>query len=413
MQQPVFIAAPTVTARLSRETVASLIAKLIAGGRVASKADVGRATGLSRTTIDAGVRALVEANAVRVSGLQPSPGRGRPAEVLVLNPDFGLILVADCGATVSRCGVFDIGQQRLGVRDIEIPIGVGPDAFLAEVVATFEEMLSELGLTAPARTTIIGLPGPVDYWGGTVVRPPIMPGWDGFPIVAGLRDALGGEVILENDVNLRALGEARSVPALRGPLLYVKVGSGIGMGIVGPDGLLVRGADGAAGDIGHIRVAGSEEPCLCGSSGCLEAVASIRAVGRALEVDHSGEAELVEEVVSRVRRRDPAATMIVKERAAIIGEAIVTTIQLLNPERIVIGGQLAAASDDLLAVIRSIVYSRALSLATRNLVVARPALGADSGMAGGLAVGIEATLSPEALVGRLRSAPSLAKQIEA
>jgi predicted NBD/HSP70 family sugar kinase len=107
-------------------------------------------------------------------------------------------------------------------------------------------MLRDLGLEDVQRTLVMGLPGPVDHWGGMVVRPPIMPGWDGYPVVEAASSLIGGRVLLENDVNLRVLGEARAYPPDRGPVAYVKVGTGIGLGIVSIDGTLLRGADGAA-----------------------------------------------------------------------------------------------------------------------------------------------------------------------
>jgi len=402
VQFQVSIGTPTRSPRVGREAIASLIAKLIAGGQAVSKADIGRVTGLSRTTIDAGVRCLLDLGAVHISGLRSAPGRGRPAEVLRLNSDFGIVLVADCGATVARCGVFDLEQRLLGERELHVRIDAGPQAVLSAIVTSFQELLAVAGLSDAPRTTVVGLPGPVDYWGGTLVRPPIMPGWDGYPVVAELERQLGGRAILENDVNLRALGEARAAPPKRGPVLYVKVGTGIGVGIVGADGNLLRGADGAAGDVGHVRVVEATELCVCGSIGCLEAVASIRAVGIALGIDGTSEADLMAQVVDRIRHQDPATLQAVKERSVYIGETVVSIIHFLNPERIVIGGSLATASDDLLAVVRSIVYSRALPLATRNLTISRPALGVNSGLAGGLVIGIESALDPDAIASSLQ-----------
>ena len=392
MQYHVSIGTPAMSARVGREAIASLIAKLIASGQASSKADIGRVTGLARTTIDGGVRSLLDLGAIRIAGLRTMTGRGRPAEVLQLNSTFGIVLVADCGATVARCGVFDLEQRLLGERELQLRIDAGPRDVLTAIAECFQDLLEDVGLADAPRTTVVGLPGPVDYWGGTLVRPPIMPGWDEFPVVEELERLLGGRAILENDVNLRALGEARSVPPTRGPVLYVKVGTGIGVGIVGADGNLLRGADGAAGDIGHVRVPDAVEVCTCGSVGCLEAVASIRAIGIALGITGTSERELIDKVVAGVRHQDPATLHAVKERSMYVGETMVSLIHFFNPERIVIGGMLATASDDLLAAVRSIVYSRALPLATRNLTISRPALGTKSGLAGGLAIGIESAL---------------------
>ena len=130
----------------------------------------------------------------------------------------------------------------------------------------------------PVRAAVIGVPGPVDDQHGIPVRPPIMPGWHAYPVAARLRRTFGCPVLLENDVNLRALGEARALPADQAPLLFVKVGTGIGGGLISGAGELHHGADGAAGDIGHVRVRGGPDVrCVCGNVGCIEALASASA----------------------------------------------------------------------------------------------------------------------------------------
>lgn len=402
MQSPVRLASPPLTARLGREAVASLLAKLVASGAAASKADLGRSTGLARTTIDAGVETLLRIGAIRVAGVQASMGRGRPGEVLELAPGFGTVLVADCGATLTRVGVFDLGQRVIGRRELSMPINKEPAFVISALVETFEELIDRSDVDGVPRTAIIGLPGPVDYRRGTLVRPPIMPGWDGYPVVTEIENALGASAVLENDANLRALGEARSTNNYKGPLLYLKIGTGIGVGIVGSDGALFRGADGAAGDVGHVRVPGSSEACVCGGTGCLEAVSSARAIGMALGLVDSPEAPILAQVIERIQRRDRDTVALVRERAAHIGEVVVTLIHFFNPERVVIGGRMAMASDDILATIRSIVYQQALPLATRNLTIALPAQGISSGTAGALALGIEAALEPGAIGRRMK-----------
>ncbi|MFV0426715.1 MAG: ROK family protein [Beutenbergiaceae bacterium] len=401
MQFNLTLPTPRVLARLGREDVASLIAKLIASGAARSRAELGRATGLSRTTIDAGTNALLDLGAVQISGLEAAAGRGRPAELLEIAPDFGAVLVADCGATFARIALFDLGQNLLEGHEIELPITRGPTAVLRTIVEMFRALLSNARAGHRPRSAIVGLPGPVDYRAGTLVRPPIMPGWDGYPVVAELESELDCVAQLENDVNLRALGEARTQPPLHGPVLYIKVGTGIGVGIVSADGTLLRGADGSAGDVGHVRVPEQDALCTCGSRGCLEAVASIRAVGRALGIEESSEIGLVHEVIERINHHDARTLEVITERAHYIGDTTVSLVHYLNPERIVIGGVLAMASDNLLATTRSVVYRRALPLATRTLVISRPLLDNRSGLAGGLALGLDSALDPPMLARRM------------
>jgi len=401
---PLRLSVPPLSARVSGDVVAATIAKLIASGTASSKAELVRASGLARTTVDAALSGLRAADVIRSGGLRSPEGRGRPAETLELDPAFGVVLVADCGAIAARLGVLDLGQRLLASTELDLRIDAGPDVVLARIVASFQAMLADLDMADVPRVAVMGVPGPVDALHGTVVRPPIMPGWDGVEVARHLGAALGCPARLENDVNLRALGEMRALDRIDGPLLYVKVGTGIGGGLVTPDGNLLHGADGAAGDIGHVRVAGSTVVCVCGNVGCLEAVASLATITRELDPDAEWGVEAHQRVLARIAAREPEAVQVVRERAAAVGEVVASLVHFVNPTRVVVGGSLAAVSDDLLAGIRSVVYQRALPLATRNLTLSPPVLGRDSGLAGGLVIGIERTLDADTLGARIAEA---------
>ena len=187
-------------------------------------------------------------------GVQATTGRGRRAENLALSPSFGLILVADLGARFARFSVHDLGQQMLAHTDAWLDIADGPDWVLAVTVEALKALISRVDHRRPVPlVVVIGLPGPVDVESGTAVKPLLTPGWDGPPCVRNTpRARLGCPVLCDNDANLRALGEARAVAADQSPLLYVKVSTGIGGGLVIATGELYRGADGSAGDIGHV-----------------------------------------------------------------------------------------------------------------------------------------------------------------
>lgn len=397
------IAAPTLAARLSSDLLASTIARLLGSGRASCKADLVRVTGLSRSTIDNGVQLLLENSIVRHAGLRQTPGRGRSAELLELDPCDGYILVADCGAHAATLRIFDMRQREAAADSVRFELDDGPPSVLGKIAEAFGELLS--GLPNRPLVAVIGLPGPVDNRSGSVVRPPIMPGWDGFPITQFLTAALGCRVILENDVNLRALGEARVDRSLHGPLLYVKIGTGIGAGIVSGNGELLHGADGSAGDIGHLKIAGNDVECVCGNRGCLEAVGSASAISRSLH--HRSDTFPVsgadiDELHSLLVKGDLAALTELRVASEWIGEAVANLVHVLNPARVVLGGMLVSSSDVLLAVVRSVVYQRALPLATRELVLGAPTLGSLSGVAGGLIAGIEEALSPRAIGARIR-----------
>lgn len=392
------LSAPPLSGRIDAAVTLSTVARLVASGDAVSKADLVPAAGLARTTVSAAVDELLARGVLRLDGTRPTAGRGRPADRLALSPHGGQVLLADVGARGAYLAVTDLSQQLLAHEHVDIDVLDGPEAVLEVVETRLAALRSRAGSGVPARAVVIGLPGPVDGHLGVPVRPPIMPGWHSYPVSARLRRRFGCPTILENDVNLRALGEARALPADQAPLLFVKIGTGIGGGLISRDGVLHHGADGAAGDIGHVRVRGApDEECVCGNVGCIEAVASASAIARRLGRD-SGAAEgplTIADVRARIARGDPAAVAAVREAAGLIGEVVAMLVHFYNPARVTLGGSLSAASDELLAGVRSVVYQRALPLATRNLVLANSVLGEYAGLAGAAVLGIERVLSAE------------------
>ena len=150
---------------------------------------------------------------------------------------------------------------------------------LAAALELVREVLDEVGVDRPMGAGI-GVPGPVDFHRGVSVSPPIMPGWDGYPVRDAVSRELGCPVVLDNDVNVLAVGEQHAGVAKGAQdFLFVKIGTGIGCGIV-IDGELYRGVDGCAGDIGHIRVEDFGPTCACGNTGCLEAFSGGAALAR-------------------------------------------------------------------------------------------------------------------------------------
>jgi predicted NBD/HSP70 family sugar kinase len=393
---PLRLSAPALSARLDGPVTLSTLARLVASGAAVSKADLVQAAGLARTTVSNGVDALLGRGVLRVVGTRPTPGRGRPADRLALSPQGGHVLIADLGAHGVHLAVVDLSQTVRAHVHVDVDVAKGPDAVLDAVESHLQALRAPLlrgSDPAPVRAVVIGVPGPVDDQHGIPVRPPIMPGWHAYPVATRLRRTFGCPVLLENDVNLRALGEARALPADQAPLLFVKVGTGIGGGLITSAGELHHGADGAAGDIGHVRVRGGPDVrCVCGNVGCIEALASASAIARLL-----GDGVTVADVRALVSRGDPTVLRLVREAAELIGEVVATLVHFYNPARVTIGGSVAAASDDLLAGIRSVVYQRALPLATRNLVLANSVLGEFAGVAGAAVLGIERVLSADGI----------------
>jgi predicted NBD/HSP70 family sugar kinase len=380
---------------LDRVNTPGELLSLIRAGTAVTRADLARHTGLARSTVAQRVDALLASGLVLEAGDTPSTG-GRPATMLAFNHQAGVVLVADLGATHARVAVTDLAGTTLAERAGDLDIALGPAEVLKWVSARFHELLDQTGhAPADVRGIGIGVPGPVEFDTGRPVNPPIMPGWDGFDIPGWFADRYGAPVLVDNDVNIMARGE-HWVHWRRTPhLLFVKVGTGIGCGIVA-DGHIHRGARGAAGDIGHIRATGEDVVCACGNIGCLEAVAGGHALATRLAAS-SVEAQNSRDVVRLVHEGNVKATQMVRAAGRTLGEVLAGTVNFFNPAVIVIGGDIAEAHAQLLAGVREGIFSRSLPLATRDLRVVPCRLGDRAGITGAAITAIEQVLAPAAV----------------
>jgi predicted NBD/HSP70 family sugar kinase len=346
---------------------------------------------MARSTIGWRVDALLEAALLTPAGDKVSTG-GRPPALFAFNPSARVVLAADLGATHARMALTDLGSTVLLETGEELDIAKGPEDVLAWVVRTGKRLLAEAGRDRSELAGVgIGLPGPVEHSTGRAVNPPIMPGWDGFDVPAYVTEHLGGPVLVDNDVNIMALGEhATTYPDVE-HLVLVKVATGIGAGIIS-GGELHRGAQGAAGDLGHVRAPhGDEVPCRCGNTGCLEAIASGPAVAaklRGLGKDVPSGRELAD----LARSGDIEALRALRQAGRDIGEVLATLVSMLNPSVIVLGGMLAMES--LLAGVREVVYGRSLPLATGHLQIVASKTGEHAGVIGAATMVIQHVLSP-------------------
>jgi predicted NBD/HSP70 family sugar kinase len=375
---------------------AGAMLSLIRQGRATTRGDLAALTGMARSTVAQRVEALIAGQLVYEAEEGPSTG-GRPPRTFVFNQAAGVVLAADLGATHSRIAMTDLGGEVLAEHAEELEIASGPEKVLAWLRSAFDRLLDESGRTrADVRGVGVGVPGPVEFATGRPVNPPIMPGWDNHPVSDELGDHYDAPVLVDNDVNIMALGEHWSAWPLAEHLLYVKVGTGIGCGIVA-GGEIHRGAEGAAGDIGHIGVTSDESVvCRCGNVGCLEAVAGGRAIaGRLRELGL--DAESSRDVVAQVRAGNPDAVRLVREAGRTLGDVLASVVNFFNPAVIVMGGDVAEAHEQLLAGVREVVYQRSLPLATRHLRVVRSSLGDRAGVMGAAVMVIEHVLSPEAV----------------
>jgi predicted NBD/HSP70 family sugar kinase len=318
--------------------------------------------------------------------------------VLGLNGGGGGGLVVYLGATHARLAVADLSGKPLGEYSQELDIAGGPDRVLGIVQDRFEELLAMVSRSASdVRGVGIGVPGPVQFARGTPVSPPIMPGWHNYAVPEFFHSRYEVPVLVDNDVNIMALGEYVYVwRESVSDLLYVKIGTGIGCGIIA-SGAVHRGAEGAAGDIGHIRLAGAEHVvCRCSNVGCLEAVAGGGALARRLS-EEGIEARTPSDVVELMLAGNARAVRLVRDAGRQIGEVLAATVSLLNPAVVVIGGRVSRAHEQLLAGMREVVYQRSLPLATRHLQVVRSQLGTRAGIVGAAALVLQHILSAESI----------------
>jgi predicted NBD/HSP70 family sugar kinase len=349
-----------------------------------TRAELIRRTGLSRSTINQRLDALLAAGLIVADG-EEAPARGRPAERFRFARTRGVLLVADIGATGMRAASCDLAGSIAAEREVPVDVTDGPEAVLGEVDRVFDQLLRD-GDHDPDQVIGIGIdvPGPVDFARGRVVSPPIMTGWDGFDIPGWFASRFGCSVLVDKDVNAMAFGEQRMVYPDVPELLMVKVGTGIGASHIS-EGRVRRGADGAAGDVGHLHVTVpdvEEEPlCRCGNTGCVEAYAGGWAIVRDL-VEAGHEVADVHAAVSLIRSGDVTAVRLARRAGRILGATIADAVSLLNPSVVVLGGQLARVDEQIMAGVREMVYRRSLPLATRNLQIVRSRLDQRAGPTG-------------------------------
>jgi predicted NBD/HSP70 family sugar kinase len=361
-----------------------------------SRADIARVTGLARATVSQRVEVLLDMGLVVEEGDARSTG-GRPPTRLRLKRTGGVVLAADLGANHHRLAVSDLAGKLLIEESAERPIAEEPEVVLSWVWSRFQRQLAEIGHSVKDVLGVgIGVPGPVEFATGRVISPPIMPGWHGVSIPEFFVDLLPGvDVMVDNDVNIMAVGEYQAWwRQTASDMIYVKVATGIGAGIIS-SGQLQRGAHGAAGDIGHIRASAHLDlVCACGRGGCIEAVASGSALARRLR-DLGHEARTAMDVVALVQSGDPDAVRLVREAGRLLGEVLAHVVKLLDPSVLVVGGDLARAQEDFFAGLREAVYGRSSSLATSHIQIVRTRLGDRAGVIGAAALVLDQRLSPD------------------
>jgi len=358
-----------------------------------SRAELGEAVLLSRSKVAVELDRLTELGLVQPRGLAASRG-GRRSHLVALGDGLRFAGI-DIGATSIDVGITDAQLRLLAHAAVDFDVRRGPGAVLDQALDLLEKLRSD-GWAPQLHGVGVGVPGPVSQLEGAPVFPPIMPGWNHFPLRDTLAATLGTTVMVDNDVNIMALGElhagtARSVR----DFLFIKVGTGIGCGIV-IDGQVHRGAGGCAGDIGHIRIEDAGPTCTCGNEGCLEAFFGGAALVRDAEAAaRSGRSPVLADLLARrgaltavdvgeaAAAGDHGAVTLIRDGGERLGFALATLVSFFNPAMVVIGGGVAGLGHRLLAEIRGVVYRRSLPLATGNLPIVLSEMAERAGVVGG------------------------------
>jgi predicted NBD/HSP70 family sugar kinase len=367
--------------------------RILRDGHPRTRADLAGIAGLGRAAISSRLEALLELGLVVPVSDAVSTG-GRPSARLAFNPGARLAAAADVGATHATVALTDLSGRVLVENTERLEISSGPQVVLDWLLMTLKGHLKAVGRPAADILAVgIGLPGPVEHSTGKPISPPIMPGWDRFDVPAYVQQTFDVPVLVDNDVNLMALGERATRWPNEDNMIFLKVATGIGSGVIS-GGMLQRGAAGVAGDVGHIAVSrGAGMLCRCGKSACLEAIAGAQAIAAQLR-ENGLEATTANDIVSLVRSGDLAAIQAIRQAGRDIGEMLNMCVSLINPSLIVVGGSLAQSGEHLIAGIRETVYARSTPLATQHLNITQSETGPEAGVVGAGMLAVEYVLAP-------------------
>ena len=374
----------------SRSTSDGDFLRIIADTGPVSRTTLAQISGLAPSTVSVRVEELILGGLLTESTDGQSSGGRRP-RLLQLRADGGVVLAADLGTTHARFAVADLLGRLITVVEEPIELSKGPAAILPFVADRLEALAAPtIDRSRVVRALGIGLPGPVDHINGRVTTPSRMPGWHQSEVATTLSERLSVPVVVDNDANLMAVGEYVSRGSTVQHLVAVKLGTGIGCGVI-TGGQVHHGASGVAGDIGHVRVP-DDEPlrCACGNSGCLEMFASGAGLAMALRREGRHVTNSAD-IVQLVRDADPVANTLVRASGRHLGEVLAVVVNFFNPEMLVIGGTLANA-EPLIAAVRGAIYERCLPLASECIEISTSIAGVDAGIIGATTVALREAL---------------------
>ena len=379
---------------------------------------IARRTGLSRTTVSSLVDELLHEGLVREGEPQSAPPSGGRRPILVhFNEAAGCVLGVDLGRTHYTVIAADLAAHELARESGPCDTNRGPEITLNLLVGTLRAFVAAHQIAWDRVVGIgLGIPGPLDSLRRTLVSPPRMPGWHDIEIARLLGRELHVPIYVANDANMGALGESRFGAGRDVEVLtYVKVGTGIGCGLV-VRGRVYTGSRGVAGELGHVTLDEDGPLCECGNRGCLETLAGAPAIV-AEALDHrahldgalphgSGEGEAgavdISDVVRAAQAGDSASRAAITHAGERLGIALAGVVNLVNPSLIVLDGGVARAGELLIDPIRRSIAARSLAAASEGLRIEQGALGDHAIALGGIAAVLDAAFAqPTATEARL------------
>ena len=346
-----------------------------------SRADLAKVTGLSKQTTSEVIDAFQQQGLVRPVG-RTSGNVGRTAVLYELGPEGGHVLGIDLGARLTVT-LADIAGRVLAEADE--PTDSRGGAWALEQIARLADRLARDNHTHPSRirSIVLATPGVVNPRNGAIEMAPNISGLGHLNVVGSLSEKLGSPVAIENDINLALLGEiwhgcAQNVANVA----FLALGTGVGLGLY-VNGQLVRGENGAAGEIGYLPIGGDPLQAEARLQGCLEYQVGAHGIVRRYREAGGFDVGSAREVFERAQAGDPVATAVIEETARLTGLAAATVIATVDPQLIVLGGSVGARTDFADKVARVL-----LRLAPRPVEIRTSTLGKRAGVVGALSVAL-------------------------
>ena len=324
-------------------------------------------------------------------------------------PDNGKIpylIGVDLGGTKILSGLFDTAFNCVGQMKLSTKANRGPDEVIERIARCVRDVVDECDLSMKqVRGVGVGAPGAVDTQEGKVIFAPNL-GWKDLPLKKELEKELEVPVFIENDCKLHTLGvhevEFKGKPR---HMIGIFLGTGIGAGLI-LDGKPYLGANGTAGEVGHMVIDINGPECSCGNRGCFEALASRRAIFRTIQsAVKKGQETLLTEMLGKdledlrsgdlrkaIRRGDKFVEHVVDEAAEYTGIAVGSLINLFNPELVVLGGGIIEQlENEMIPIIEKTAKKRALAGTAKGIQIVATRLGDDAGITGGAVLAHRAT----------------------